>query len=62
MASSSSNEAVTKMVNKTTPALTDYLKKSTITEVDRIAYHITSWLGGALVFHPYSRNTHFLQE
>jgi hypothetical protein len=48
VASSSSNEVVAKMANKTTPALSDYWKKSTITEVDRSAYHTTDWLGDAL--------------
>jgi hypothetical protein len=39
-ASSSSNEVIVKMANKTTPAMSDYWKKSTVTEVDRSSYHI----------------------
>jgi hypothetical protein len=50
MASSSSNEAIAKMANKTTPApaLSDYWKKSTVTEANRSAYHTIGRLGGAL--------------
>jgi hypothetical protein len=48
VASSSSNEVVVNMANKTTPTLSDYWKKSTITEVDRSAYHTAGWLGGTL--------------
>jgi hypothetical protein len=40
-ASSSSNEVIVKMANKTTPTLSDYWKKSMVTEVDRSAYHFT---------------------
>jgi hypothetical protein len=47
-ASSSSNAAIKKMVNNTTPSMSDYWKKSTITEDDRSAYHATGWLGGGL--------------
>jgi hypothetical protein len=47
-ASSSSNAAIEKMANKDTPMLSDYWKKSTVTEADRSAYHTTDWVGGAL--------------
>jgi hypothetical protein len=47
-ASSSSNAAIEKMANKDTPMLSDYWKKSTVTEADRSAYHTTGWVGGAL--------------
>jgi hypothetical protein len=47
-ASSSSNAVVEKMATKTTPMLFDYWKKSTVTEADRSAYHITGWLAGGL--------------
>jgi hypothetical protein len=46
--SSSSNAAIEKMANKTTPMMSDYWKKSTITEADRSAYHATGWLGSRL--------------
>jgi hypothetical protein len=48
VASSSSNEAVVKMVNKTTPVLSDYWKKSMVTKADCSAYHTAGWLGSAL--------------
>jgi hypothetical protein len=44
MTSSSTNEAVTKMANKTTPTLPNYSKKSTINEAD----HSAGWLDGGL--------------
>jgi hypothetical protein len=47
-ASSSSNATIEKMVNKDHPVLSDYWKKSTVTEADRTAYHTVGWLGGAL--------------
>jgi hypothetical protein len=47
-ASSSSNAAIKKMANKDTPELSDYWKKSKVTEADRSTYHTASWLGGAL--------------
>jgi hypothetical protein len=50
-ASSSSNEAATKMANKTSPSMSDYWKKSTITDADCSAYHATGWLGGGMEFH-----------
>jgi hypothetical protein len=46
--SSSSNAAVKNMVNKTTPSMSDYWKKSSITEDDHSAYHADGWLGGGL--------------
>jgi hypothetical protein len=48
VASSSSNVTIEKMANKDTPMMSDYWKKFTVTEVDRSAYHTTSWLGGVL--------------
>jgi hypothetical protein len=42
VASSSSNVAVVKMANKTTPSMSDYWKKSTITKADHSAYHSAS--------------------
>jgi hypothetical protein len=47
-ASSSSNAAAKKMANKDTPELSDYWKKSTVTEADHSAYHAAGWVGGAL--------------
>jgi hypothetical protein len=41
VASSSSNDTIVKMANKTTLEMSDYWKKSMITEADRSAYHIT---------------------
>jgi hypothetical protein len=38
-ASSSSNVVVEKIANKGVPMLTDYWKKSSVTEVDRSTYH-----------------------
>jgi hypothetical protein len=46
--SSSSNAAVEKMANKTTPTLSNYWKKLTVTEVDHSAYHTVGWLGSGL--------------
>jgi hypothetical protein len=47
-ASSSSNMAAAKIANKTIPHMSDYWKKSMITEADRKAYHSTDWLSGGL--------------
>jgi hypothetical protein len=47
-ASSSSNVAVEKMTKKEVPVLTDYWKKSTVTEADRSAYHNAGWLPGGV--------------
>jgi hypothetical protein len=47
-ASSSANAAVKEMVNKTTPSMSDYWKKSTITEDIHSTYHVVGWLGGRL--------------
>jgi hypothetical protein len=46
--STSSNAAAAKIVDKTIPDMSDFWKKSTITEVDRQAYHSSSWLTGGL--------------
>jgi hypothetical protein len=46
--SSSSIAAVEKMVNKDTPMLSDYWKKSKVTKADHSAYHTVGWVGGAL--------------
>jgi hypothetical protein len=46
--SSFSNMAAAKIADKTIPDMSDYWKKSTITEEDRKAYHFASWLGGGL--------------
>jgi hypothetical protein len=51
--SSSSNTAIEKMVKKDVPVLTDYWKKSTMTEADRSAYHnVGQLLGGVESFIP----------
>jgi hypothetical protein len=42
VASSSSNAAAVKMADETTPEMSDYWKRSTITEADRLAYHFAS--------------------
>jgi hypothetical protein len=46
--STSCNAAAAKIVDKTTPDMSDYWKKLMITEADRQAYHSTSWLTGIL--------------
>jgi hypothetical protein len=46
VASSSSKAATVKMVNKTTPMMYDYWKKSTITKADHSTFHAAGWLGG----------------
>jgi hypothetical protein len=46
--SSSSKEAIAKMVNKTTSVLSNYWKKSMITKADRSSYHTVGWLGDTL--------------
>jgi hypothetical protein len=48
MTSSSSNAAAEKIVNKDVPMITDYWKNSTVTEVDRAAYHVIDWLAGGV--------------
>jgi hypothetical protein len=48
VASSSSNIAATKMVEKTLPEMVDYSKKTTITDTNRQTYHSFSWLNGGL--------------
>jgi hypothetical protein len=54
VASSSSNVAIVKMAKKDVPVLTDYWKKSMVTEADRSAYHYADWLpGGVESFIPY---------
>jgi hypothetical protein len=47
--SSSVTLAVIKMADNKVPEMSDYWKKSTITEVDRQAYHDFSWLTGNLI-------------
>jgi hypothetical protein len=47
-ASSSSNMATVKIENKTISDMSDYWKKTTITEDDRSTYHTAGWLGGEL--------------
>jgi hypothetical protein len=47
-ASTSSNTVATKIADKTIPDMSDYWKKSTITEADHQAYHSTGWLTGGL--------------
>jgi hypothetical protein len=42
--SSSVTHAVIKMVDNRVPEMSDYWKKSTVTEADRQAYHNFSWL------------------
>jgi hypothetical protein len=42
--SSSVTLAIIKMVDNKVPEMSDYWKKSTITKVDRQAYHDFSWL------------------
>jgi hypothetical protein len=37
------------MVNKITPSMSDYWKKSMIIEDNRSAYHVVGWLSGGLV-------------
>jgi hypothetical protein len=49
--SSSSHMVVAKMVNKTSPSMSNYWKKSMITEVDYSSYHAIGWLGGRLEFY-----------
>jgi hypothetical protein len=46
--SSSSNAAAVKMADKIIPKMLDYWKKSWITEVDRLAFHSSGWLGSGL--------------
>jgi hypothetical protein len=46
--SSSSNVATEKTANKDMPVLTDYWKKSLVTEADRFTYHFAGWLPGGL--------------
>jgi hypothetical protein len=46
--SSSSNVAVVKIVKKDVPMLTDYWKKSIVTDADHAAYHAAGWLLGGV--------------
>jgi hypothetical protein len=48
--SSSSNAAIVKMANKTTPSMSNYWKKSMINEADCSAYHAAGWLDDGLEF------------
>jgi hypothetical protein len=47
-ASSSSNVATEKIAKKDVLMLTDYWKKSTVTEADHAAYHAADWLLGGV--------------
>jgi hypothetical protein len=47
--SSSVTLAIIKMVDNKVPEMSDYWKKSTITKVDRQAYHDFGWLTGNLM-------------
>jgi hypothetical protein len=49
-ASSFSQAVVEKMMKNEVPALTDYWKKSMMTELDRSAYHNVGWLPGGVEF------------
>jgi hypothetical protein len=48
-ASSSPTRGATKMVDVEIPELTDFFKKTTVTEDDRRAYHDRGWLTSNLV-------------
>jgi hypothetical protein len=48
VASSSSNAVIEKMARKDVHVLTDYSKKSKVTEADRAADHTTDWLSGGV--------------
>jgi hypothetical protein len=43
-----SNAVSEKIVKKNIPVVTDYWKKSTVTEADRAAYHTAGWLSGGI--------------
>jgi hypothetical protein len=47
--SSSPTLAATKMVDRKVPEMSDFLKKTTITEEERLAYNRFSWLTGNLI-------------
>jgi hypothetical protein len=47
-ASTSSNTTIAKIADKTIPDMSDYWNKSTITKVDRQAYHSVGWLTDGL--------------
>jgi hypothetical protein len=49
MTSSSATLAIIKMADKIVPNMTDYWKKSTITEKEHQAYHDFGWLAGNLI-------------
>jgi hypothetical protein len=46
--SSSSNVATEKIAEKDVPMLTDYWKKSIVTEADRATYHTVGWLSSGV--------------
>jgi hypothetical protein len=48
VASSSSNAVIEKMARKDVHVLTDYSKKSKVTEADRAANHTADWLSGGV--------------
>jgi hypothetical protein len=49
MAASSPTHGATRMAVREIPELTDFFKKTTVTEDDRRVYHDRGWLTGNLV-------------
>jgi hypothetical protein len=47
--SSSPTLAATKMVDRKVPGISDFFKKTTVTEEERLAYHRFNWLTGNLI-------------
>jgi hypothetical protein len=47
--SSSPTLAATKMVNRKVPKMSDFFKKTTVTEEEHLAYHSFDWLTGNLI-------------
>jgi hypothetical protein len=47
--SSSPTLAATKMADRKVPEMSDFFKKTTVTEEDRLAYHMFGWLTGNLL-------------
>jgi hypothetical protein len=47
--SSSPTLAATKMVDRKVPEMSDFFKKTTVTEEERLAYHSFGWLTGNLI-------------
>jgi hypothetical protein len=48
--SSSPTLAVTKMVDRKVPKMSDFFKKTIVTEEEHLAYHSFGWLTGNLIF------------